>query len=175
MRPIKQGPNVGGNVLAIIVLAAAAFAGWWFLLKPKTPEQVVNAFIAAARAGDVEKVKTCVSSASRAELDESGAAEGLKRSFQKNPNTKESDEEKVKIGETTFEGGSKALVEVMPTEPAAASAVGGMKVQMVLIKEEGQWRIDSKQTQDLMIKRVMEEIKKKGINLPPGALRQMQR
>jgi hypothetical protein len=145
MRPTKQGPNVLAIVLIIVLLGGAGFGAWWMLMRPKSPDEVVNAFVSAAKAGDVEKLKSYLTTNCRSDFDKPGVIEGLKRSFG-GANAKESDESTVKAGKTTFEGDSKALVELLPAKSTNAAPNANTSLLMVLVKEEGQWRIDSKQT-----------------------------
>jgi hypothetical protein len=160
-RPIRQGPDVGAIVLLIVLLAGAGFGAWWFFLKPKGPEQVVSAFMEATKSGDLEKMKTCLASSSRKLFEMPGVAEGFKRGFEYakshggNP-----DDKQYKYGPTTFEGDSKAVVQV--SESKSDGSAAGETQDMVLVKEEGKWGIDFQET-------MTRALAKKGITMPQGA------
>lgn len=162
-RPTKPGPNWSGIVLLILILGGGGFAGWWFFLRPPSPAEVVQRFHAAAKAGDIEKLKDCLSAGSRPLLDTPGAAESVKKELV----IAETEDGKPKIGETTFEGESTAFVKIEP--PPSEQIPAGVTVGFVLIKEDGRWKIDLQQTMKRLMEQAMREMMKKGFKMPQGA------
>jgi len=45
-----------GVLIALVLIAGAGVAGWYFLIYTKSPQYTLNQFFAAAKAGDKEKV-----------------------------------------------------------------------------------------------------------------------
>lgn len=61
LRAPRRGRAVIIVIVVVLVFAAGGGAAWWFLLRA-TPEKAVEAYIAAAKAGDQEQVKALMSS-----------------------------------------------------------------------------------------------------------------
>lgn len=163
-QPIKQGPNVGAIVFVLILIAGAAFAGWWFFMRPLPPEQVVQKFMEAAKANDVEKVKPFLSKDSLDLLEQQRKMTG-----QTNMNMGGLTED-VEIGATKYEGTDKsiALVPIGPKDKSKIQPGQPSSIDLVLLKEEGKWKIDLKETMNRVMKMVFEEMRKKGYGPPPG-------
>lgn len=108
-------------------------------------------FIDASKAGDYEKIKACLSQSfldkmSRMPGGEEAMKNGLKQSAGQNSGGT--------VGKTTYENdGATAVVEVKPDDKAQLPP-GMTGVEMVLIKEEGQWKIDLETTGKRMIKKM---------------------
>jgi hypothetical protein len=160
MRPIKQGPNVMAIILIIILIGGVGFGAWWFAMRPKSPEEMVKAFTEATKAGDLEKMKTCVASSARAYLEMPGVAEAIKKGLELAKNKGEDSTNKQYLyGPTSFEGDAIAVVKVTESTPDGAGTGEGSDV--VLVKEEGKWLVDFQET-------ARREMKKRGMKLPPG-------
>ncbi len=168
--PVKQGSSVGVIILLLLVLGGGAFAGWWFFLKPPTPEQVVQNMLDAAKAGDFEGIKACFTQASVRELQrtpdgEKKAAEAIKRAF-----GQDDTDSGVKIGKAVYEGDNRAFVSIEPPEGKEPAGFNiRMKFELVLLREDGRWKIDEQETEQ----RMMEQMQKMFPNMPrmPGGAR----
>jgi hypothetical protein len=163
MRPIKQGPNIGAILMILILLGGAGFgAYWWFVMRPNSPAGVVGAFTEATQSGDLEKMKDCLAASNRAFLDMPGVAEGFKKGFDMAKSLRgDAAAKKYDYGPTTFEGDSKAVVQVSEKKAEGETAGSDQSQSVVLVKEDGKWKIDLRET-------AMRELKKRGIELPAG-------
>jgi len=144
--PVKQGSSVGLIVFILILLAGGAGAGWWFLLKPQSPGEVVQGFAAAAQSNDPEKIKSYLSQST---MNMPGFAEGFARGQElaaKNPKPKDDVDVRVNVLSTVYEGAEKdtAIVTFEPEDKSKAPTGMGMgaKQELVLVKEDGKWKID---------------------------------
>lgn len=154
-RPVKSGPGAGFIVFLVIVLAAAGFAGWWFLMKPKTPEQVVTAFIAAGEKGDPAEIKLYLCAGSKDVMDRPDAGNMFKSGS------------KIKVGETTFEGDSTAVVQITPDQSSSDPMMKELgTLPLVLVKEQGKWLIDLQESEKRMMAKIMPLLIKKGFRMP---------
>lgn len=139
-QPIKQGPNWGAIVLVVLLIAGAAFAGWWFFLKPAGPEKVVQQMIDASKAGDYEKMKACFSQSTINMIQMTpGGEEAAKQSLQ----GKSSRQYDGKITGVTYDDKNSSLAYVA-LEPANKAQLppGMTSVEVVCSKENGQWKVD---------------------------------
>lgn len=163
--PASRGPNWGAIALVIVLLAGAGFGGWWAynkFFKP-SPEAVVQKMIDATKAGDYDMLKSCLSQSSVSMMsmsvgeDEQAAREQMKKSAGKDPATK--------ITGTTYEDdGKTAVVSMESTKPLPAGMPASMKTtEMVLLREEGQWKVDLVATSARMMKKIFGG---KGMRMP---------
>ena len=149
--PIKQGPNWGAIILVILLLAGAAFGGWWFFLKPASPAAVVQKYIDANTAGDYDAVKACLRQDEVAVLGkrlggEQAARERMKQGAGRNMGGD--------VLKTTYENsGSLAVVEVKPKDQSSMPP-GITTVEVLLVNEDGKWKVDLKATAMRAIKKV---------------------
>jgi TPR repeat protein len=129
----KKSP-VALIAIIVVVVAAAAAAGWYFLLRP-TPERAVKAYLRAAEAGDTAAMKAMLSADTLKLLNIGGtaSANAMKASVPTGAT--------YTLGETKIEG-DRATVFVKYAGAAAPSPAQGQDVPFVLVKENGQWKID---------------------------------
>jgi hypothetical protein len=121
-------------VVVVLVIAAAAAAGWYFLLRP-TPQRAVKAYLHAAEAGDSAAMKALLSADSLKLLNIGGAASANAMKAPVPTGTTYT------LGETKIEG-DKATVFVKYTSAAAPNTTQGQGLPFVVVKEDGQWKID---------------------------------
>jgi hypothetical protein len=154
-QPVKQGPNWGAIVLVLLLLGGAAFGGWWLFLKPASPEAVVKKFNNATVTGDFDAFRSCLSEHQATALvngpgGEQASRDALKR-IAKQVAGKDTSYEVVK---TTYENsGSLAVVEIKPNDTSRMSP-GMTTSEMVLVRESGQWKVDTRATTMRMIKKL---------------------
>ena len=170
--PVKQGSSAGVIIVILILIAAGAAAGWWFFLRAPSPGEVVQAFFKASKGADVEKVKSYLSSST---LNMPGFADGFQRGFEFASKNRQSqggkkDDADVRIFQTTYEGSDKNTAVVMcePTGQSIVSSGTGGTIDIVLVKEEGKWKIDMMATAQRMFQKMMGEAGKKGFKMPRG-------
>jgi hypothetical protein len=122
-------------VVIVVVIAAAAAAGWYFLLRP-TPQRAVKAYLHAAEAGDSAAVKAMLSAGSLKLLDISGpaSANAMKASVPARVT--------YTFGETKIEGDKASVFVKFAGGTAGANTAQGQGVPFVVVKEDGQWKID---------------------------------
>lgn len=161
--PARGGPSWVGIILAIVILAAAGYGGWWAYnkyLKPG-PEQVVRNFMDAGKARDFEKMKACLSKGTINMMQMASGEEEMRRSFESG-------------GSSGFEGeitactydesnSSLAYVNLVPTDKKSL-APGATSVEIVCCKEDGKWKIDLMATVMRMVKKVYGNM---GRQMPP--------
>ncbi|MCX8052380.1 MAG: hypothetical protein N3B12_01100 [Armatimonadetes bacterium] len=138
--PAKQGFGFGAFVFILILLAAGGGSGWWFFLRPPNPGEVVLRFTAAQASHDVEKMKSCLSQNT---LNWPGFSRGLEIGA-KIAAKSEVEVPSVKILTTTYLGADKstAVVTYEPCDKSKIPAGFDARQEMLLVKEEGQWKID---------------------------------
>ena len=160
--PVRQGSSAGMIIIILIIIAGAAFAGWWFLMRGGGgPEATIDRFVAAVKAGNFEGMKSTLSKSSTSMFamipgGEKAAMEGMKR---------DSSVANIKVIKTTYEG-ENAIVEVeeVGKKPSGMAGMGG-PTELVLIKEDGQWKIDLMATGARAMQKMQEKMK----NMPmPG-------
>jgi hypothetical protein len=156
---VKPSSSLDLIVFLVILIAAGAAAGWWFFLRAPSPGQVVQAFFKASKGSDVEKVKSYLSTST---LNMPGLAEGFQRGFEyaaknRQAQADKEDDADIKVLETKYEGTDRntAVVTCEPTgQPIGWSGTGG-KLDIVLVKEEGKWKIDMMTTAKRMLQKMM--------------------
>jgi|YNPNPStandDraft_1061719.scaffolds.fasta_scaffold00003_81 hypothetical protein len=136
--PRSMRPNWGAIILVIILIGGGAFAGWWFFLKPKDPAAVVQKMLNAAKAKDIEKAKECLSQSS---LNMIKSIPGGEKMFLQGPGSSQDAE----ILGTTYEG-DKAIVEIKPKEQRQNMPPELSTVDIVLVKEDKEWKVDFGET-----------------------------
>ena len=167
--PVKQGSSVALIVVILILLAGGAAAGWWFFLRTPSPGEVVQRFVAASEGNDPEKIKSYLSQST---LNMPGFAEGFARGKElaakhsKSTQPTKGQEVRVKILGTVYEGADKntAIVTCEPEDKSKIPAGMNAKQEIVLVKEEGKWKIDLMAT----IQRAFAGAMKKGFRMPRG-------
>lgn len=167
--PAGRGPNWGAIVLVIVLLAGAAYGGWWGYnkyVKP-SPEAVVQKMIDATTEGDYDKLKSCLSQSSLSTLnmmvgsDEQAAREAMKKSAGSKVAARI-------VGTTTYEDGGKiAVVSAESTSPLPPNVPASFKTtETVLLREDGQWKIDLAATSARMMQKVRKMLGGKGMRMP---------
>lgn len=154
--PARRGSSAGLIILILVIIAGAAFAGWWFFLKGGGPEATVNRFSAAVKSGDFEGMKSTLSKGSTSLFAMMpGGEQAIMESMKKDTGNTD-----IKVIKTTYEG-ENAIVQV---EKAGKVSSGGGPSELVLIKEDGQWKIDLMATAG----RAMQKMREKFQNMPSG-------
>lgn len=144
----RRGRAVIIVVVVVLLLAAGGAAAWWFLLRP-TPEKTVEAYVAAAKAGDQEKVKSLLSSETVTILEDlekqfgqafgkPGSPAGPAGMPPGGPDIE------MQVGKASVEGDTATVpVEVkMGEAPMLPGLPDSMKMSLNLVREGGQWKID---------------------------------
>ena len=170
--PVRQGSGAGLVVFILILFAGGAFGGWWFFLRSPSPGEVVKQFVRAAEDRDADKIKSYLSQST---LNAPGFAEGFARGKELAANIPKPEEvkhERVKILSTTYEGAEKntAIVTCEPEDNSKAPSVMGMdsKQEVVLVKEEGKWRVDLVTTLQRAVQKALREMGGTGCKMPDG-------
>ena len=168
--PVRRGSSAGLIVFILILLAGGAAAGWWFFLRPPSPGEVVQRFAAAAQGNDPEKIKSYLSQST---MNMPGFAEGFARGQElaaKNPKPKDDVDVRVKILSTVYEGAEKntAIVTFEPEDKSKIPAGADPKQEVVLVKEEGKWKIDLMATAQRAIRKFFGGGAGKGFKMPKG-------
>ncbi len=141
--PVSRGPNWGAIIFVLILLlGGGGFAYWWFMLRTPSPAAVVQQMADAAKAGDFDKWKECITRGSLALFQQIPGGEDTMRQAMKKDAGQDAG---LTIGATTYEDkGATAIVNVTATNPKAEQMMSGMggNVDLVLIREEGKWKLD---------------------------------
>lgn len=167
--PMRQGPNWGAiilviSLLMILLLVGVAFVGWQFFMKPLPPDRVVQEFLQAAKDSDYDKFKSHLTAESIDLAIKDGGigitADALKKQASMNGTFEPST---IIYGKPIFEGDNKAIVTVEPKDkppllPGMPPQLANMKGEFVLLRENGQWKVDLK----LTIQRTLDNIMKMG-------------
>ena len=147
-RAPQRGRAVIIVVIAVLVLAAGGGAAWWFLLRA-TPEKTVEAYVAAAKAGDQEKVKSLLSSETVTILEDLEKQFGDAFSKAAAPGGSAgmppgAPDIEMQVGKASVQGDTATVplevkmgdAQMPPGFPDSA------KVSVDLVREGGQWKID---------------------------------
>jgi len=161
-KPVRQGPNVVAIVLIILLIGGAGFGGWWFLTRAQSPAEVVGGFVEAVKAGDGTKAKSFLTAGNVRDLERPGPAAVFAKNLERGK------DQHYEIGDTTNEGDSTAVVKLDVTMADNRNS----HEDLVLVKEEGKWKIDLQQT---FIRSYLAEMKQRGRTIPPSVLKQLQR
>lgn len=143
-RPSGGGSSAGLIIVLLIVLAGAAFAGWWFFLRGGGPGAVVDKFVASVKAGDFEGVKSTLNKSATDMIASvpSNRLEEAKASFM-GAMKRNLGDQTIKVVKTSYDGDT-AIVGVEVTGAQVPSENGSHDV--VLVKENGAWKIDFQAT-----------------------------
>ena len=152
--PVRRGPKWGMIALALVlIVGAGAFAGWWFLLRAQSPEQVVQRFIDSAKAGDYDRMVSSITrDSAKLITKEWGGKQGLERGMKEVAD----DFGQARVLSTTLhKDGKTAVVRLKPKTGQGWSAATDTS-DFVLARESGQWKIDIGATVALAMKAAME-------------------
>jgi len=152
--PVKKGPNWGAIVLVVLLLGGAAFAGWWFFLKPGSPEAMVQKFVNASTARDYDALKSCLSQEDVVAIGAlPGGEQALRNSWDQAAKQSASQDASYDVVKTTYENsGSTAVVEIKPKDQSKMPP--GTTKEIVLVQENGKWKVDMKATAMRMMKKM---------------------
>ena len=139
--PVKRGPNWGAIVLGVLLLGGAAFAGWWFFLKPAGPEAAVQRMMDAINEGDWDKMKSCYTQSSVSMLEMIGD-EKMREVFAKSKGK----DPGAKIIKTTYENDGKTAVVEVESANGQGTMLAMKSQELVLLQESGRWKIDIRST-----------------------------
>ena len=167
----KSGAGaVVGWIIAIVVIGGLAFGGWWFFMKPASPDQVVQQWIDAQMKQDVDKI---ISVTSKVDLDAEGGEQVVKGELEKMKGVPGAFSTVTgKTGTVRYEGEDTALVEVAlegPTADRLAIRMGAdYKPKVVTVREDGKWKISLRETVKRMRDDALERIRANGGSAFPG-------
>jgi len=147
-RASRRGRAILIVIVVVLLLAAGGGAAWWFLLRP-TPEKTVEAYVAAAKAGDQEKLKSLLSSETVTILEdlEKQFGEGFSKAATPGGATgmpPGAPDIEMQVGKASVQGGTATV----PLEVKLGKAQmppgfpDSVKVSLSLVREGGQWKID---------------------------------
>ena len=167
VQPVRpQGSSAGKWVALVVVLVVAAAAGGWYFFLRSTPEQTVKGFLEASQRDDAQAVTSYMSAESVKLMDQMGGSSSVGRMF-----APAGSDQKYTIGQATITGDT-ATVPVkmpMPKEAMLGSTGGGeFEWPFTLVKEEGKWKVDLKETWQAMLGALTKEMMK-GMTTSPGA------
>lgn len=175
--PPRQKSPAGaaiGWIIAILVIGGIAFAGWWFLARPASPDQVVKQLIDASKTKNVDKMMAILC---KSDIDSMGGEDAARKRMEQSKNVPGANSgEDVTIGAVTYEGENTALVEITPTGNDAQGIKSLMgsdyKPKIVTVREDGKWKISLQETTKRMMAEVMKAAIKKGGGgfSPPGGM-----
>ncbi|MEN6372680.1 MAG: hypothetical protein ABFD64_11790 [Armatimonadota bacterium] len=163
--PVKSsGPGAIIAVVLILAIIGGAFAYWKFVVQANAPINVVRKFMVAAKKSDVNEMNKyiCASNKSLPGFEQNFAS-GYSRGMDLSGGNKESIEGKQYVLVQGPIEGTTATVYIKPgpdsnSGPVPAGFEKGLP--LVLVKEEGKWKLDFIQTIQKMI--------------GPGLMRQLQ-
>lgn len=166
-QPKPKGSSKGRWIALVVVLvvAVAAAGGWYFFLR-STPEQTVKGFLEASQRNDAPAVKGYLSAESVKLMDQFGGGSSLGRIFAPGGS-----DQKYTIGQATRAGDTATVPVKMPMPKGAMlGSTGGGEFEMPfsVVKEEGKWKVDLKETWQAMMGALMKEMMK-GMTTSPGA------
>jgi hypothetical protein len=144
----RRGRGILIVLVVVVLLAAGGGAAWWFVLR-STPEMTVEAYLAAAKAGDQEKVKSLLSSETVTILEDlekqfgdafskaagAGGPAGMPVG---------APDIEMQVGKASVQGDTATVplevkmgkAQMPPGFPDSA------KISVDLVREGGQWKID---------------------------------
>lgn len=168
LTPLPRRSPVG-SIIKFLVIAAllggGGYAGWQYFAKPESPKECVRQFLNAFQQGDYNAIRPRLTSASIQLIktqygSEDAAASKLKEAASQvgsaNPMAN------LTVYDGVSEGPDKSWVEV---EPGTGRSPLGLKPGLVLLREEGRWKIDFPATEAQMITNIANVLKQK---LGPG-------
>jgi len=144
----KPKPKLGLIIMLVIagvVVVGMAAATYLFLLKPG-PDQVVRKYLAAQATGDYATLKTLLAKSSVDALFPPG--QPLPKP-DKNATVPD-----MEIGKATVTG-DKATVPVKVKQGQATFGMPEQTLDMILIKEGGEWKVDLQATVEEAYKKIM--------------------
>jgi len=164
-----------GWLIAILVIGGLAFGGWWFLMKPASPDQVVKQMMDAGKTNNVDKYMAILC---KSDIDAMGGEEAARKLLEQSKSVPGADSGKdVEIGPVTYEGENTALVEVTATGQDAQQMKAFLgpdyKPKIVTVREGGKWKISLLQTGQRNLAEIMKATKMKGNGggmFPPGGM-----
>ncbi|MGB9620796.1 MAG: zinc ribbon domain-containing protein, partial [Armatimonadota bacterium] len=173
--PVRHGSKAVLLVFVLVLVAAGAGAGWWFLLRQPSPGEVVQRFLSACEDENAEKAKSFLS---KSTLSIPGMAEAFSKAFSFARKTaKAGDKQRdltIRIVGTSYEGSAKntAIVTWEPQDKTDIPSGIDARLDWVLVKEEGAWKIDLVESSNRTLRKLLREALKKGLkipgNVPPG-------
>lgn len=160
--PARQGSSAGVIILILVIIAGAAFAGWWFLLRGGGgPEATVNRHIEAIMAADFEAMKSTLTKSGASQFATASGHEKQLMEFMKQVMGAATP----KVTKTSYEG-ENAIVEI---EVAGGQGSSGKELHgFVLVKEDGQWKIDPTATGLREQQKTLEKLQNMRIPGGPG-------
>lgn len=148
LRASRRGRAIIIVIVAVLLLAAGGGAAWWFLLRA-TPEKTVEAYVAAAKAGDQERIKSLMSSETVTILEdlEKQFGEGFSKAAAPGgpagmpPGAPDIE---MQVGKASVQGDTATVpLEVkMGDAQMPPGFPDSVKVSVNLVREGGQWKID---------------------------------
>ena len=156
--PVKNGLNWGAIVFVVLLLGGAAFAGWWFFLKPASPEAVVQKFIDANKVGDYDALKSCLCQTNIAAIGRLPGGEEATRQKMKQGGGGGQQIDADIVNSTYENSGAIAVVEVRPKDQKQLPP-GVTTTEVVLVQEDGKWKIDMGAT----VMRAMKQLHPNGV------------
>jgi len=134
-----DGVNWRVVALVVMVLSCSTFAAWWFFLRPPCPADTISRLIGAVEAGDYAAAKSCFTNSSLALLGVPSGNTGMAGGF-----VRTSARLNIRVVGTSYEGTQSeiAIVECEPTDGANMPPGITIRFQLVVLQEEGDWKID---------------------------------
>lgn len=140
-RPARAEDGVNWRIVALVVviLSCCTLAAWWFFLRPPGPADTINRLISAVEGGDENAAKSCFTSTSLALLGIPSGNTGMAGGFVGGRARLT-----IRVVGTTYEGseGETAVVQCEPTGSTNLPPGIQIRFELVLLQEEGDWKID---------------------------------
>ncbi len=144
--PVTRGPRWGLIILFVLIVGAGVFAGWWFVLRSPSPEQVVQRYLDSVRTGDYDVMVSCFSHEAASVLS---GDDFLKPVVMQSMQEHADDYRKVRVCPAAYTNhGKTALVKTRMTTGEAPPDASSF----VLVREGRQWKIDLYKTVELDVK-----------------------
>jgi hypothetical protein len=156
-----RGTGGAGKWIAVVVVllvlgGGGAGAGWYFFLR-STPEKTMEQYVAATMAGDEAGAKACLSSESQREA---GPVAGGMGAFLRGlagrgaGGEEEKTQAEYEIGKAKIEGKRATVPLTVPVPERVSQATGTTEftINCVLLKEDGRWKIDLRETGEEMMR-----------------------
>lgn len=173
-REEKKSDKTGAGIIAFLVLlvvCAIGYTGWWFysyFTRPLNPDEVVQRLSDPLVVSDFNKLKKYLSQSTIDAIvkkygSEQEAAKQMKGNIF-NSSIARLNGQKTQTGKTTYENENTALVEIIQPENEARNMrqlLGrDVTLQVVVVRENKQWKVDVVETVHRWVPIFEEAIKK---------------
>jgi hypothetical protein len=162
--PVSRGTNWIAIVLVVVLLGGAAYGGWWYYTnKIMGPDKIVQRFLDAAKAGDYEKMKACLTQSFINKIQAvPGGEEKVKADLPSQISKMDGN-----ITGVTYDEKNSSLAYVAVEVSSKQQLPPGMtSLDMVCSKENGRWKVDLEATGARLVSKMMSGRGMSGMPMP---------